>query len=337
MTPKGERILDYDAAFDCPSVTIGVCTRNNEKTIAKAVGSIVNVDFPRDRIEVIVVDGVSRDRTIEIAEDLLNQHSIAHGIFCDGGRGIAYARQLISDKASGGYILWVDGDNMICRSHIGKALKVMEEDPAIGVVYPRTSPVVLRGLFIEKVQTCYDRSITSPLEKNVGRGESCVATSLGMQGTLVRVKAIRDVGGFDSSFVAAEDIDIFIRLNSQGWKLRPANVTLYYFARDSWKDVFRQAMWWNIGRYLVARKHDGLIHPLLGFVSRIPNRPAQTNSIFTHIADSWATWKKALTTFASIDAAAVPVYHLYRRTAYLVGYVYVTCALRHSSRRSEHE
>jgi len=49
-------------------VSIIIPTKNNGDILEKCLASIQNLDYPKDRYEVIVVDGHSTDDTVEIAE-----------------------------------------------------------------------------------------------------------------------------------------------------------------------------------------------------------------------------------------------------------------------------
>ncbi|MEM1116072.1 MAG: glycosyltransferase [Bacteroidota bacterium] len=51
---------------DLPSITVVVPARNEEDTIGPCVDSVLAVDYPRDRLEVIVVDDDSHDRTAAV-------------------------------------------------------------------------------------------------------------------------------------------------------------------------------------------------------------------------------------------------------------------------------
>ena len=48
-------------------ISIVVPTRNEEKNIEACLKSILNLDFPKDKYEILVIDGMSTDRTVEIA------------------------------------------------------------------------------------------------------------------------------------------------------------------------------------------------------------------------------------------------------------------------------
>src|SRR5207248_10054704 len=52
-----------------PSVSVIVPCRNEERYIARCLDSIAATDYPRERLEVLAVDGVSEDRTRAIVAD----------------------------------------------------------------------------------------------------------------------------------------------------------------------------------------------------------------------------------------------------------------------------
>ena len=53
---------------DLPFVSIVIPARNEEKFIGKCIESILNGTYPKDKLEIIVVDGMSEDRTEEIVD-----------------------------------------------------------------------------------------------------------------------------------------------------------------------------------------------------------------------------------------------------------------------------
>ena len=53
-----------------PKISIIVASYNNEETIGECLKSILALDYPSDSFEVIVMDGCSIDKTVEIAQKL---------------------------------------------------------------------------------------------------------------------------------------------------------------------------------------------------------------------------------------------------------------------------
>jgi len=60
MNPATSRVATVSVIVPC---------RNEERYIARCLDSIVATDYPRDRLEVLVVDGSSEDRTRSIVAD----------------------------------------------------------------------------------------------------------------------------------------------------------------------------------------------------------------------------------------------------------------------------
>lgn len=52
---------------DLPSISVVIPTYNSERTLTECLENILQQDYPRAKIEIIIADGGSRDRTLEIA------------------------------------------------------------------------------------------------------------------------------------------------------------------------------------------------------------------------------------------------------------------------------
>ena len=57
-----------------PMITIGVPAYNESRTITKTINSIVKSDYPRDKIEIIVVNDGSSDNTMGVVNSLIKKH-----------------------------------------------------------------------------------------------------------------------------------------------------------------------------------------------------------------------------------------------------------------------
>lgn len=59
-------------------VSIIICARNEEHNIAACLASVINQDYDRNKIEIIVIDDASSDSTALVAGKLLAESGIAH-------------------------------------------------------------------------------------------------------------------------------------------------------------------------------------------------------------------------------------------------------------------
>ena len=59
-----------------PFISIIIPCRNEGKFIGKALDSIIANDYPKDRLEILLVDGMSEDGTREIVERYTQQYPL---------------------------------------------------------------------------------------------------------------------------------------------------------------------------------------------------------------------------------------------------------------------
>ena len=65
---KEAYLLSNDSK-DHPFISVIIATRNEEHYIGELLNSLVNQTYPKNRFEVIVIDGLSTDATLEVVED----------------------------------------------------------------------------------------------------------------------------------------------------------------------------------------------------------------------------------------------------------------------------
>jgi glycosyltransferase involved in cell wall biosynthesis len=254
-------------------VTIGVCVRNAERTIKEAIECVMEQDFPHELMELIVVAGCSRDKTLLIVKDCLDKANMKSKIFFEN-KGLGHARQIVVDNARGDYIVWVDGDMVLSKDFVRKQVEFMEENPDVGIAKGkyemRPGPNLLATLEI------YSRAAAKLGDY---RREKARSKSLGTSGCIYRVKAIRQAGGFDKTIKGyGEDWDAEYRTREAGWSLCTCPVPYQDYERLglSWKELWRR--YWKRGYDMhdVLEKHKGVIKvyamlPPLAFLAGLFN------------------------------------------------------------------
>ena len=113
-------------------VTIGVCVKNSEEIIRKALDSLVEQNFPRKAMKLVIVDDGSKDNTLSIARDFASETDIETMICSSGGKGLGFSRQIVVDNAQGDYIIWVDGDMVLTKGFVRKNVEFMEKNSRVG-------------------------------------------------------------------------------------------------------------------------------------------------------------------------------------------------------------
>lgn len=236
-----------------PTVTIGLCVKDVEQTVREAMDSIFRQDFPRDAIELIVVDGHSKDKTVEIIKDALSKHvQIKHKIFYEN-KGLGKARQIVVDNATGNYVIWVDGDMTLAEDHVRKQVEFMDRNPKVAIAGGRFKMLPQLNLVatLENLEwlvwdfESQNKTVTKPTRNYCG-------------GTIHRVKAVKEAGGFDTSIKGSgEDLDLEYRISEIGWLLHFTTTASFHDRRkQTWPDVWHENFWYGYGAHHLLHKHQ---------------------------------------------------------------------------------
>jgi len=284
-----------------PSITLGICTKNSAKTISKTLKSILELDYPKEKIELVIVDGMSQDNTIEIVKKMLEKNDIKWKLLSDHGKGLAYARQLIVENAHGKYIIWVDSDHILPSNFVKNHVKFMESKPMIGAAEGITKHRGKNLVSILEGYTWYLYSLKR-VNKNL--------ESVGSAGTIYRIEAIKEVGGYDINIKGAgEDGDLSRRIRKKGWKLSMNKNAIYYHqTRTTWKSLWKEYYWWGYGAHYVYHKHPESINPLR-FIPIV--------AFFSGIKHGIQTFKLT----KDVRCIFMPIHYCWKRIAWSVGFL----------------
>jgi glycosyltransferase involved in cell wall biosynthesis len=122
-----------------PLVSVIIATKNEEKNIENCIKSIKNQTYPSDKIELLVVDNNSTDRTKEIAK----RFSVVYN------RGHKRASQLNFGvrESKGKYILYPDADMILSEKIVEECVIKCENESCIALYIPEK--IVGRGFWIK--------------------------------------------------------------------------------------------------------------------------------------------------------------------------------------------
>lgn len=255
-----------------PIVSVGMCVRNCENTLRDAIESVAKQDFPHELMEIIFVDDGSEDCTPELISNYVSRMDINSKVFHTSWKGLGQARNLVIKNAIGDYIIWVDGDEILPEDYVKKQVEFMNHNASVGLTagiigIPPENPILTLELIpsvIDHIRYGSPRSFVWKTEKLPGTG-----------GSTFRVKALRQVNGFDDCLAGVgEDQDVAKRIKDAGWLIR-LNDTVFYekhggmgTVRDLWNKYF----WYGYGNQSLYRKNRKLfslprMSPPAGFIT----------------------------------------------------------------------
>jgi glycosyltransferase involved in cell wall biosynthesis len=229
---------------DSPFVTIIMPIRNEADFIERAIRSVLDNDYPAERMEILVVDGMSDDGTREIVTRLSKADSRV--MILDNPKRITPAAMNIGLKAARGELfIRVDGHVEIPTDFVSKSIRSLHEHPQAWVA----------GGYIKTVADSFaGKAIAAALQSPIGVGNSRfrLGDYEGWVDTLafgVHHKWVVDrIGYFDEELVRNQDDEFNLRIILAGGKIWMSKaIQSTYFSRGSlcklWKQYFQYGFW----------------------------------------------------------------------------------------------
>jgi len=295
-----------------PEVTVGFCVKNAEASVKEALSSLLCQDFPRDRLELIVVDGYSRDRTLDVITTLLSETNMKWRIFREK-KGLGTARQIVVDQAAGKSTVWLDADMKLTKDFVTKQVKYMERRPKVGIAKGRYGPYGNAGLVatLENMEFMVDTA--------AHLGEMTLYNALGTSGCIYRASAIRQILGFDESAKGVgEDMDAEYRMKQAGWSLSIHNAALFYETRrESWRALWKEYFWHGRGAHFLYQKNRRMID----FSKMFP-----PIALLSETARSVLAYRLT----AQKTAFLLPLHWSFKRIAWLLGFLHESTTNKHT-------
>ena len=245
-----------------PLVSIVIPARNEENTIQRCIDSLAKSDYPKNRLEIIVVDGMSEDGTVEVVKRLSAENSQIR-LLPNEKKITPVARNIGVKAAQGDYIMFFDAHSTASSDYIRKCVELMQEtgaDNVGGVLKTLPSEDTSLGIVIAKV-----------LSSRFGVGGSKFRTGVEARQEVDTVPfgfykrdVFERIGLFDDNLVRNQDIEFNLRLKRAGGKiLLSPEIELTYLSRSNLKGFLRNNFgngFWVIYAYRFSKTPFSLRH-----------------------------------------------------------------------------
>ena len=241
-----------------PLVTVIMPVRNEARYIARSLNAVLAQDYPKDRMEVLVADGMSTDDTPNIVQSIGSEHTHVR-LIQNHGKGVPTGINAAMIEARGDIIVRVDGHCVIAPDYIRRCVVHLQNGNIDGVGGP-----------IETIgETAVARTIALAMSSTFGVGGSAFRTRSGETVLVDTVAfpaytraAVKRAGPYDERLVRNEDDEYNYRLRKMGGNiLLAADVHSRYYSRGSlrslWKQYFQYGMW----KVRVFQKHPRQMQP----------------------------------------------------------------------------
>ena len=255
-------------------VSVVVVVKNGKRTISKCLESLLIQDFPKEKYEIVVVDGGSTDGTQEI----VRKYSVR--LIVDENGTIAHSRNVGVQVSKGSYVAFTDSDCIVERKWLRtlvEALKKEREDTvAVGGpnFVPEHDPPI--GRLIGYMQETFLGSGGSPQSYTITKPK--YVYSLPNCNVMYRKKILLKEK-FDSNFNVGEDCELNFRLRRKGYKfLYLPNAVVWHSRVSNVKEFLRKMFFYGVAMARVIRKHRKIVRwyaflPSLGILALIVGLP----------------------------------------------------------------
>lgn len=247
-----------------PYVTVIVPMRNEEGFAARCLQALAAQDYPRERFEVIVVDGNSTDGTAKEVREMVLAYGIPDVFKTNPRETTATGLNLALQMAGGEIIIRVDGHTRVDPNFISESVRKLMESGADAV----GGPIRTRG------HGTVGRAIALAMASPFGVGDASFrhSASSGDDAQDRWVESVpfaaydRDVfsriGLFAEDLDGGEDDEFNYRLRDAGGRiLMSPKIRSVYFSRPTLDGLLKQYWRYGLAKAEVLRRHPSRISP----------------------------------------------------------------------------
>ncbi len=244
---KKEKKHKHIASF--PNVSVVVAARNEEENIERCLRSILQVDYPADKLEVVVADDGSTDRTPEIISKIKQEHNNLKVIRIESQinnlKGKANALAQAITQTNGEFIFLTDADCEVPRTWIKGMLRHFDEKTGVasGVTIIETGKIFYG---MQSLDWAFLLSVAAAVGR-LFKPVACIGNNMAF-----RKEAYIECGGYQNlKFSITEDFALFKAITENGkWGYAfPVDLETLVISKPvkTLKELYHQKKRWGTG------------------------------------------------------------------------------------------
>ncbi len=243
-----------------PAVSVIMPVLDEERHLRDSVHHILGQEYGGE-MEVVIALGPSKDRTDEIAAELVretasNDRARVHTVPNPTGRTPAALNAAIQASRHP-IVVRVDGHGMLSPNYIATAVRLLEETGAQNV----------GGIMHAEGENPWEDAVAAAMTSRIGVGNAAFHTG-GKAGPadtvylgVFRREALEAAGGYNVEFIRAQDWELNFRIREAGGLIWfSPELKVQYRPRPSVRALAKQYKDYGRWRHVVARYHAGSIN-----------------------------------------------------------------------------
>lgn len=241
-----------------PGVTILVPCWNEENTISKTIFSLLNLDYPKDKLKIIIIDDGSTDNTWNVVQKFKSKKQVEMYKKENGGKYTALNFGL--SKTESELVGCLDADSYVDKNTLKNIVtyfedkEIMAVTPSVKVWKPKTIIQLMQkveygwAIFVRKMFSYMGALYVTPGPFSIFRKE-----------------VFDNLGGYRHAH-QTEDMEMAMRMQSNHYKIANSHdAFVYTVAPATIKKLYKQKLRWTYGfiknaldyRFIFFRKKYG--------------------------------------------------------------------------------
>ncbi|MDQ6653239.1 MAG: glycosyltransferase family 2 protein [Acidobacteriota bacterium] len=257
VSPQPVAIADAPVSNGRASVSVVIPCYNEERFIGKSLHNLAD-QYDHDRYQIIIVDGLSEDRTREVIAEFRRSRPDVNVMLIDNpARSIPTALNLGIRKAEGEIIARLDAHAVASPGYIRHSVEVLRQD-GIGVVgmpcqvCPGAETLMAKAIAMAVSHPFGIGDAKYRLRKGAAQQEAVDTVAF----ACFKKELWREIGGFDEKLLTNEDYEFNYRIRLLGKTvLLDRSEHCDYFARTTLKELFLQYSRYGIWKARMILRH----------------------------------------------------------------------------------
>jgi cellulose synthase/poly-beta-1,6-N-acetylglucosamine synthase-like glycosyltransferase len=243
-----------------PKFSIIVPTKNEEIVIARCLNGLLSIDYPKDKMEIVVVDGNSTDSTLKICSEFKEKYPQTVKIISETKtKGKPAALNLALPYVTGELVGVFDADSLPEKEVLAKVTEYFD-DAKVMAVQGRTTSLNERRNALTRVVSMEERTWFQTLM--AGREKLSLFVPLTGSCQFVRRNVLEELGGWDETSLT-EDIELALRLVEKNHLIKYApDVIAGQETPNNLSDLVSQRVRWYRGHMETALKYGRLLNTI---------------------------------------------------------------------------
>ena len=233
------------------TVSVVIPVYNEEKYIEKCISSVLEQDYDKSLLEILLVDGQSEDKTVEIIKEYEKKYPFIT-LLDNPGKLPQYAMNIGITAAKGEYIVRMDAHAEYADDYISKCIETIKKTNAANV----GGPTIAVG------KTNKQKAVAAAFHSKfaLGGGKHHDAEYEGsadsVWGGTFKRQTLMDMDLFDERMNYTEDDDINQRIRNNGGIIYiTPKIKCYYYPRENYSSLFKQYFRYGKWRVAFIKKH----------------------------------------------------------------------------------